>query len=155
MTHSPRILIVEDQYFVAADCELQLQSAGIECVGLATTAGEAAELAQRDLPDLILMDIRLANQSDGVDAAIDIYQRLGIRCIFCSGHADAWTHDKAEPAHPLGWLAKPYSSTDLLAAVQSGLRQLEPAPEPTDNYPDGDLPDATCSGTPPRYTPTH
>lgn len=151
MTHSPRILIVEDQYFVAADCELQLQSAGFECVGLATTADEATELAQRDHPDLILMDIRLANHSDGVAAAIEIYQRLGIRCIFCSGHADAWTHDKAEQAHPLGWLDKPYSPANLLAAIQEGLRQLELACE----SPDADIRDANTRDAPALRVLTH
>lgn len=124
MPHPARILIVEDQFFAAADCELQLAAAGFNCVGLAATATEAAELALRHRPNLILMDIWLANRSDGVAAAIDIYERLGIRCIFCSAHADAWTHDKAKRAHPLGWLEKPYGSDDLLAAVNKGLQRL-------------------------------
>ena len=64
---APRVLIVEDQYFVAVDCELQLRSAGIECVGLATTAAEALDIAEREHPDFALMDIRLASVADGVE----------------------------------------------------------------------------------------
>ena len=89
MSEAPRVLIVEDQYFVAVDCELQLRSVGIECVGLATTAAEALDIAEREHPDFVLMDIRLASVADGVEAAIVIYERLGIRCIFASAHADA------------------------------------------------------------------
>jgi two-component system, response regulator PdtaR len=91
MSETPRVLIVEDQYFVAVDCELQLRSAGIDCVGLATTAAEALDIAEREHPDFVLMDIRLASVADGVEAAIVIYERLGIRCIFASAHADSAT----------------------------------------------------------------
>lgn len=124
MSHPARILIVEDQYFVAADCELQLHSAGLECVGLAATAEEAFELAQSERPDLILMDIRLAGRADGVEAAVDIYERLGIRCIFASAHVDEHSR-RAERAHPLGWLDKPYTGSQLIGTIREALGQLE------------------------------
>jgi two-component system, response regulator PdtaR len=120
----PRILIVEDQYFVAIDNELTLRSEGFEVVGLATTAKEAIELADRGRPDLVLMDIRLASRADGVEAAIAIYERFGVRCIFSSGHADEHVRNEAERARPLGWLDKPYTSDALLAAVKQALAQL-------------------------------
>ena len=122
---SPRILIVEDQYFVAIDNELTLRSGGFEVVGFATTAEEAVELAERKQPDLILMDIRLAGRADGVEAAIAIYERLGVSCIFTSGHADAHVRARAECAHPLGWLDKPYTSEALLACTQSAVAKLK------------------------------
>lgn len=125
MNETPRILIVEDQYFVAVDCELHLRSAGFECIGLATTASSALEIAERDHPDLIIMDIRLASRVDGVQAAIVIYERLGIRCIFASAHADATVRRQAERAHPLGWVDKPYTGDELIRAVNSGLAELE------------------------------
>jgi two-component system, response regulator PdtaR len=128
MVESPRVLIVEDQYFVAVDCELQLRSVGIECVGLATTASEALELAEREHPDLVLMDIRLASVADGVEAAIVLYERLGIRCIFASAHADATTRKAAERAHPLAWLDKPYTGEELVRIVRQSLGTLERAP---------------------------
>jgi DNA-binding NarL/FixJ family response regulator len=131
MSIAPRVLIVEDQYFVAVDCELQLRSAGIECVGLATTAAEALDIAEREHPDFVLMDIRLASVADGVEAAIVIYERLGIRCIFASAHADLATRRLAERAHPLGWLDKPYTGGQLIATVRECLTNLHPAqPDP-------------------------
>lgn len=130
--HIPRILIVEDQYFVAVDCEAQLQSAGYLCAGLASTAANVQYLAERERPDLILMDIRLASRRDGVQAAIDIYRQFGIRCIFTSAHADAQIRKQAEPAHPLGWLDKPFTPERLIEAVRVGLAELGhiPSDEP-------------------------
>jgi DNA-binding NarL/FixJ family response regulator len=125
MHQPPHILIVEDQYFVAIDSEMHLISAGFECSGLATTAAMAIEMATRNKPDLILMDIRLANLGDGVETAIEIYERLGIRCIFASGHADAKVRRDAQRAHPISWLDKPYTGEQLVAAVKSGLREVE------------------------------
>jgi two-component system, response regulator PdtaR len=126
MSQTPRILVVEDQYFVAIDSELNLRNAGYEVVELATTAKEAVDLAEREHPDLVLMDIRLASSTDGVDAAIVIYERLGVRSIFCSGHADAKVREAAQRARPLGWLDKPYSAGALIEAVQQALAELSP-----------------------------
>jgi CheY-like chemotaxis protein len=132
MSEAPRVLIVEDQYFVAVDCELQLRSVGIDCVGLATTAAEALDIAEREHPDFALMDIRLASVADGVEAAIVLYERLGIRCIFASAHADPVTRKLAERAHPLGWLDKPYTGGQLVATVRECLANLHPTqPEPS------------------------
>ena len=124
MSSAPRVLIVEDQYFVAVDCELQLRSVGIDCVGLATTAAEALDIAEREHPDFALMDIRLASVADGVEAAIVLYERYGIRCIFASAHADAAIRKLAERAHPLGWLDKPYTGGQLIATVRECLGAL-------------------------------
>jgi DNA-binding NarL/FixJ family response regulator len=129
MTHPLRVLIVEDQYLVAHDCEHHLRSAGFDCVGLAGTAEEAVELAERQHPDLVVMDIRLATRVDGVEAAIDIFKRFGIRSIFTSGHADSATREEARPAHPLGWLVKPYTPEALVSAVESARVQVTPTSE--------------------------
>lgn len=124
MPDTARILIVEDQYFVAVDCELYLREAGFECTGPAATAADAIELAESGHPDLIIMDINLIGQMDGVQAAIAIYERLGIRCIFASGQADAAVRAQAEPAHPLSWLNKPYTPEELVRAVNGGLAEV-------------------------------
>jgi two-component system, response regulator PdtaR len=121
MIPAPRILIVEDQFLVAHDCEFHLRSAGFDCVGLASSAEEAVELAGREHPDVVIMDVRLATQIDGVQAAIDIFRRFGIRSIFTSGHADAATREQAVPANPIGWLDKPYTPAALIHAIATGI----------------------------------
>jgi DNA-binding NarL/FixJ family response regulator len=115
-----RILVVEDDYFVALELEHRLLDAGFDVVGIATTAEEALDKARSGNPDLAVMDIRLAGSRDGIDAATDLIE-LGIPSIFATAHADPGTKQRAEQARPLGWLQKPYSSESLVALIQQAL----------------------------------
>jgi two-component system, response regulator PdtaR len=125
MPHNYRIQIVEDQYFVAMDCQQALEDAGFECTGLAASAERALELATRDQPDLLLMDIRLSGPMDGVEVATRIFKDHGIRSIFSSAHADPATRRRAERANPLGWLQKPFTPDHLIEAVRAAIEELE------------------------------
>lgn len=120
-----RVLIVEDQPFVALDCEAALIARGHEVVDIASSAQSAAAMADHYRPDLILMDIRLSGSRTGLEAAIEIYRRMGIRCVFASAHADDFTRRLAEPAHPLGWLQKPFTCDELVAVVEASGEHLE------------------------------
>jgi DNA-binding response OmpR family regulator len=111
-----RILIVEDEYFVALTIEDALADAGYEVLGV-EASGEAAILhALEARPDLVLMDIRLAGKLDGIDAALEL-KRHGLRVLFASAHSDDATRARGEEARPLGWLTKPFSGQELVAAV--------------------------------------
>ena len=90
-TGSQRVLVVEDENFVAAEMEQWLVEAGHEVVGVVSSAEAAIDLAEQSLPDIVIMDIRLAGSKDGVYAAQQIYTSLGIRSLFSSAHADDWT----------------------------------------------------------------
>jgi len=116
------ILIVEDEFLVALDIETALADAGFEIAGVARSAEEALELFRQRRPALIVMDIRLVGKRDGIDAALDIYRESGIRCIFASAHHDAATVARAGPAHPVGWLSKPYATSSLVRMVRDFLR---------------------------------
>jgi two-component system, response regulator PdtaR len=119
---TPRqVLIVEDEFFVALDLETTLQNAGFDVVGVANNALDAVRLAEAHKPSLIVMDVRLAGERDGIDAAIEIFERFGIRCVFASAHHDPGTKARAARANAAGWLAKPYSSQSLLATVEAAI----------------------------------
>jgi DNA-binding NarL/FixJ family response regulator len=126
MTRAPRILIVEDQYVAAIDCQGELARAGMETVGIASTAAEAYLLAAREKPDLILMDIRLASRADGIETAREIYEHFGIRSVFVTAQESPETRALAQSANPLGWIAKPYRPGVLLRGVKAALDQLAP-----------------------------
>jgi two-component system, response regulator PdtaR len=113
-----RLMIVEDDAFVALDAKEILETAGYEVVGLAKSANEAVDKAGELRPDMILMDIRLLGARDGVDAAIEIHDRFGVRSLFASAHSDAETRDRADAAQPLGFLSKPVTRRALLEAVE-------------------------------------
>jgi two-component system, response regulator PdtaR len=120
----PCILVVEDDFLVGLELETGLEEAGYEVAGVAATAEEAAELAAARRPALVVMDIRLASERDGVEAALEIYQTLGIRSLFASAHVDLQVRARAEAARPLGWVAKPYRVETLVRAVGEALREV-------------------------------
>jgi DNA-binding NarL/FixJ family response regulator len=115
------VLIVEDDFLIAMQTESALTDAGITVVGVASTAEEAVLLARQNKPVLAVMDIRLAGQRDGIEAAGDLFRELGVRCIFATAHDDQRTRSRAEPFAPLGWLAKPYTMACLIASVRQAI----------------------------------
>jgi CheY-like chemotaxis protein len=123
-TQIPRILIVEDEYLVAMTLENDLTEAGYQIAGIASSADEASQLVHTERPTLIVMDIRLLGSRDGVDAALQIYAETGVRCIFATANADERSKQRAIPAHPLGWLQKPFHRAALLSAIENALDEL-------------------------------
>lgn len=121
-----RVLIVEDDYLVALQFENALTEAGYEVVDIASTAAEALQLVPDHRPHLVLMDVRLAGPDDGVQAAMEIFDRFGTRSIFVSAIADPATQARARPACPLAWLAKPVRDEKLVATVDAALRDIMP-----------------------------
>jgi hypothetical protein len=77
------------------------------------------------------MDIYLPGRRDGVDAAIEIFKRCGVRSIFASAPADPAAEILAAAARPLGWLRKPFSDKKLIATVESGIANVERAAYPS------------------------
>jgi len=116
-----RILVVEDNWLVSLEIESALSDAGFEIVGIATSAAQALRMAELHRPQLILMDIRLQGSADGVDAAIEIRRRLGIRSIFVSANLDPNMKERAQAADPLGWIPKPFSSPQLVRGVHEAI----------------------------------
>lgn len=121
----PGILLVEDDYLVASEMEAGLLDAGLNVVGVAASAADAVRLTLTEKPVLAIMDIRLAGVRDGVDAALEIFRTTGVRCIFATAHNDPQTRARAEPAAPLGWIAKPYSVEALIALTRRALVALK------------------------------
>jgi len=112
-----RILIVEDEFLIALSAEEALLAEGFDVVGVAATFEQALSIAERERPDLVLMDIRLASSRDGVDTAIEIRRRFGLASLFTSANQDPENVARAQVAEPVGWLPKPYNIESLIAAV--------------------------------------
>jgi two-component system, response regulator PdtaR len=125
----PRVLVAEDDYLVALELEAGLKDAGFEVVGIAASADDAVELGESTRPVLAIMDVRLAGGRDGVDAALELFRRSGIRSIFATAHLDARTRARAEAAAPLGWLPKPYALDALVAMIERVLLTMDAPPD--------------------------
>lgn len=119
----PRVLVVEDDYFIGTDLEYYLTEAGFAVVGVAASAEEAVAMAERESPQLAIMDIRLAGARDGIETAMDLADRLGIRSIFVTAHGDPQTRLRAAGAKPLAWLQKPYAPDTLIALIRNTLAE--------------------------------
>lgn len=119
-----RILVVEDEFLIAMECEGILMEAGHEVVGVAADEQQALSLAERGRPDLVLMDIRLARGSDGIEVAKAIRARHGIRSLFVSAHGERETRDRGRAADAAGWLVKPYTAGMLLDAIDAAVVRL-------------------------------
>ena len=117
-----RILIVEDELFVAMDIGLVVLRAGHHVVGFAATAEGALALVQETEPDLVLMDIHLAGTRDGVDAAIEIRERFDIPALIIRAYTEAPTRERAMPARPLGFMTKPFDYKLLAVALDGALK---------------------------------
>lgn len=118
-TDQVRVLIVEDEILLAIDMRTMLEANGCTVVGIAASADQAISVAERERPDLVLMDVRLEGQRDGVDAAIEIRQRLDIPSLFVTANADARTQERAQAARPFGFIVKPFSEMMLLKALRA------------------------------------
>lgn len=121
---SERILIVEDDVLIASQIEAALTDEGFEIAGTAVTGKEALQLAEAQSPTLVVTDIRLAGDRDGIDTALELFRLHGIRCIFASAYSDQEARRRAAPAAPLGWLQKPYSMASLTAMVRAAVSEL-------------------------------
>ena len=120
-----RVFVVEDDALSAIVLNDLLGLWGYAVCGMADTASAAIAEVERLRPDLLLMDIRLAGNVDGIEAAQEIRRRLGIRPIFITAHTDRATIARIHQAEPLGFLPKPYMPEQLrllLAEVLGRLR---------------------------------
>jgi two-component system, response regulator PdtaR len=112
-----RIVVVEDEVFIRLDLMTHLQLAGHHVVGTADSARGAVRIVDRERPDLVLMDVRLIGDQDGISAAIQIWEQFGIRSLFVSANLDAAARAKAAAANPVGFLEKPFTASRLIEAV--------------------------------------
>jgi len=114
------ILVVEDESVVARDIQNSIGRIGHEVAGWATTAEEAISLAEEHDPDLVLMDIRLGGEVDGITAAEHIRERFDIPVVFLTAFADDQTLSRAKIVGPYGYILKPFEEADLRIAIEMG-----------------------------------
>jgi PAS domain S-box-containing protein len=122
-----KILVVEDEVIVARTIASQLNQLGYMVTGTASSGKVAIAKASETKPELVLMDIILKGEMDGIAAASYIREYLDIPVIFITAHGDDSTLERAKITQPFGYIIKPFTSKDLRVAIEIGLlkHQLE------------------------------
>jgi len=116
-----KILIVEDNLIVARDIQQQLERIGHTVVGVTDRGEDAVLLAASATPDLVLMDIQLDGELDGIDAAQKIRDAMQIPVIYLTAYADEGTLARARVTEPFGYILKPFEDSQLRTAIEMAL----------------------------------
>ncbi|MDI6886385.1 MAG: response regulator [archaeon] len=117
----PQILVVEDEGIVAAGIRNMLKGLGYTVPAVASSGKDAIKKAAETRPDLVLMDIVLEGDMDGIEAAEQIHARFDIPVIYLTAYADETTVQRAKMTAPYGYLLKPFNERELHAAIEMAL----------------------------------
>ncbi|MFW5500446.1 MULTISPECIES: HD domain-containing phosphohydrolase [unclassified Maridesulfovibrio] len=117
----PRIMVVEDEAIVSLDIQGRLKSLGYDVAGIATSGEQALKLIEESSPDLILMDIMLEGDMDGIDTAAKINEYHSIPIIYLTAYADNDTLVRAKITEPFGYIIKPFEDRELNLTIEMAL----------------------------------
>ncbi|KJJ37948.1 LytR/AlgR family response regulator transcription factor [Aequorivita vladivostokensis] len=118
MDKAVKILIVEDEMVIAANISLQLSELGYEITGILPQGDEAISHIQINRPDIILLDIRLKGDLDGIETAQAIHKIHPIPIIYLTANTDEAHFNRAKETHPYAFISKPFKKLDLQRAIE-------------------------------------
>src|SRR5680860_835242 len=116
-----RVLVVEDERIVARDIQAALRQLGYDVPATVATGDDALRLVEELRPHLIMMDINIQGDKDGVQTAMLIRERYDVPVLFLTAYSDDATLHRAKQAQPYGFLLKPFEERELLAAIETAL----------------------------------
>ncbi|RHX79448.1 histidine kinase [Leptospira yasudae] len=125
MLQKPKILVVEDEIIVAVNLGQKLKKLGYELVGITSSGEEAIQKAEENHPDLVLMDINIEGNLDGIETAEVLRNRFHTPVIYLTAYADENTLDRAKKTQPLGYIVKPFESDQLRSSIEVALYKNE------------------------------
>jgi PAS domain S-box-containing protein len=117
----PSILVVDDEIIIARELEARLKGMGYDVAGIASSGAEAVRLAAQTRPSLVLMDVVLKGNTDGIEAAAEIRRRWQTPVIYVTAYADQRTLERARVTEPFGYIVKPFAERELNANIEMAL----------------------------------
>jgi CheY-like chemotaxis protein len=118
ITVTSKILIVEDEIIIAIDLKIRLENLGYYVPGIAVNGKDAIKKTEEKNPDLILMDILLNGETDGIEVAQQIRNQYNIPIIYLTGSQNNSLLEKAKITEPYGYINKPFDNTEIDSAIQ-------------------------------------
>ncbi len=119
-----KILVVEDEMIIAAKISMQLTSLGYEVTGILPRGEEAILHVQENKPDIILLDINLKGNLDGIETAAQLQQHGHIPVIYITANSDEATFNRAKSTKPYAFIAKPFKQLDLQRAIELTISRM-------------------------------
>ena len=116
-----RIMIVEDEWMIAEEIRMVLQSMQYDVTSMSSSGEEAIQNAEKDRPDLVLMDIMLKGEMDGIEAAGQIRSSYNIPIIYLTAYTNETVLERAKITEPFGYIVKPFAKQDLKVAIEMAL----------------------------------
>lgn len=121
---SVKILVVEDEMIIGAKISMQLTNLGYEVTGILPRGEDALVHVQENKPDIVLLDINLKGEINGIETAIQL-QRLGnIPIIYLTANSDEATFNQAKATRPYAFISKPYKQLDLQRAIELTISRI-------------------------------
>lgn len=125
MKQPSHILIIEDELLVALDLKERLKQSGYHVVALADNYDDAIHVFKEYLPDLVLIDISINGDKNGIDIANEINNIMPTPFIFITAHTDVLNINKAKNTSPAAYIIKPFTTNSLLVAIELALHKAE------------------------------
>jgi two-component system, response regulator PdtaR len=117
-----RVVVVEDEAITAMLMKINLHGMGMTVVDTCATGEDAVRVVLETTPDIVLMDINLAGEIDGIEAARRIGDEASTPIIFVTGYSDKEHHDRARELNPAGFLVKPVVFPELERLIRDSIR---------------------------------
>ena len=115
------IIIAEDEKIVAKDIENKLKKSGYDVLGVVSTGKELLNKVSESAPDLVLMDIKLDGEMDGIETAIKLRDGYGVPVVYLTAYADKLTLTRINETKPGGYVLKPFKLTELRKSIEVAL----------------------------------
>lgn len=119
----PRALIVEDETLIAEELRERLSRLGFSVIAAVDSAEEGIAIATRERPDLVLMDIRLRGEKDGVQAAEEIHQQVDVPIVYLTAYSDRQTVERAKGSEHDGFILKPFHRGELQSTIEVAMQR--------------------------------
>ena len=117
-----QVLVVEDEAIVSMDLRYRLEALGYSVPAEIGSGEEAVDAASRLRPDLVLMDIRLSGEMDGIAAAAQIRVQFDIPVVYLTAYIDEATLERAKSNEPFGYILKPFEDAPLQATIEMAIQ---------------------------------
>jgi DNA-binding LytR/AlgR family response regulator len=124
MNDKVKILIVEDEMLIGANISLQLNELGYQVTGIIPRGEEALKQIEEHLPDIMLLDINLKGDLDGIETAIEMQKTHDIPIIYLTANTDDAHFNRAKETKPFGFISKPFKKLDLQRTIELTINQM-------------------------------